>query len=471
VSGVEIPGGWRPARLPDIVFFQEGPGLRTYQYRNSGIPFLNIRTFVDERIDKSLCKYLDPAEVNAKYKHFLAKVGDVLVATSGSLGKMAIVREEDPPVLLNTSIMRFRSLDQAALDPRFKYWFLRSDVFFTQASSVATGSAQLDFGPPHLRQFVVPLPPPDDQSRIAKKLDRLFNRSKSARKELARVPALFERYKIAIMAAAFRGDTTVDWLAAHPAIRSTPLIVRTNGMTRKREGGSTAAETSIALPLPRTWRTVPVELIGEVILRRQRSPENHRGSHMRPYVRAANITWDGWDLSDVKEMNFEERDFKKFKLQPGDVLINEGSGSADEVGKPAVWNGEINNCCFQNTLIAVRPNATTPEYLYFVLLNAALSRAFVDEARGVNIHHIGRAGLAQFVIPVPPSEEQDEIVRRIKAAFSAIDKLAAKTSRATELLDRLDHATLAKAFRGELGDVSRSRDALHAVTLDQLQKP
>jgi len=177
---------------------------------------------------------------------------------------------------------------------------------------------------------------------------------------------------------------------------------------------------------------------------------------MRPYVRAANITWDGWDLSDVKEMNFDERDFKRFKLQPGDVLINEGSGSADEVGKPAIWNGEVRNCCFQNTLIAVRPHATTSEYLYFVLLNAALSRAFVDEARGVNIHHIGRAGLAQFVIPVPPSEEQQQIVRHIKAAFRAIGELIRDTSRAAQLLDRLDQATLAKAFRGELIEPSPS---------------
>jgi type I restriction enzyme S subunit len=164
-------------------------------------------------------------------------------------------------------------------------------------------------------------------------------------------------------------------------------------------------------------------------------------------VRAANITWEGWDLSDVKKMNFDKRDFEKFRLQPGDVLINEGSGSADEVGKPAIWNGEIRNCCFQNTLIAVRPLAATSEYLYFVLLNAALSKAFVDETRGVNIHHIGRAGLAQYVIPLPPREEQQEIVRRIKAAFGQVDRILCEVSRAAELLDRLDQATLAKAFR------------------------
>ena len=119
-------------------------------------------------------------------------------------------------------------------------------------------------------------------------------------------------------------------------------------MSRKegRDGGQLSKAK-----LPKKWKAVSIETVGEVILGRQRSPENHNGPHMRPYVRAANITWGGWDLSDVKKMNFDRRDFEKFRLQIGDVLINEGSGSAKEVGKPAIWNGEIEDCCFQNTLI------------------------------------------------------------------------------------------------------------------------
>jgi type I restriction enzyme, S subunit len=68
----------------------------------------------------------------------------------------------------------------------------------------------------------------------------------------------------------------------------------------------------------------------------------------------------------------------------------------------------------RNWLIAVRPHAATSQYLYFVFLNAVLSRAFVDETKGVNMHHIDRVGLAQFVVPLPPGEEQQKIVRRLK---------------------------------------------------------
>jgi len=76
--------------------------------------------------------------------------------------------------------------------------------------------------------------------------------------------------------------------------------------------------------------------IADVRLGRQRSPKNHTGSRMRPYLRAANVTWSGLELSDVKEMNFTEAESETYELRPGDVLVAEASGSASEVGKPAI---------------------------------------------------------------------------------------------------------------------------------------
>ena len=337
-----------------------------------------------------------------------------------------------------------------AILPTYLWLFVRQASFRKDAERHMTGAVgQRRVPAQYIKEAEIPLPPVPEQRRIVAKLDSLFKRSKIAREELAHIPRLVERYKLAILAAAFRGDATAAWRKAHSDIESASCLVDPTARKQRRREGSNAGAAS-SKQIPQTWKAVTVESTGEVILGRQRSPENHNGPNMRPYVRAANITWEGWDLSDVKKMNFDKRDFEKFRLRPGDVLINEGSGSADEVGKPAIWNGEIENCCFQNTLIAVRPHAATSEYLYFVLLNAALSKAFVDETRGVNIHHIGRAGLAQYVVPLPPREEQQEIVRRITAAFGQVDKIFFEISRAIELLDRLEQATLAKAFRGEL---------------------
>lgn len=182
--------------------------------------------------------------------------------------------------------------------------------------------------------------------------------------------------------------------------------------------------------LPAGWIWSRFDEIGSVSLGRQRSPANHSGPAMRPYVRAANITWTGLDLTDVKEMNFEEADFARFRLQPGDVLINEGSGSAAEVGKPAIWRGEIADCCFQNTILRVQPKFCSSEYVFNYIKLCAKSGHFVSSTQGVNIFHIGREGLARQVIPVPPAPEQRRIVAKI-------DSLSAKSKRARDHLDHI----------------------------------
>ena len=149
----DLPKGWKYVNFPEIIFFQEGPGLRKYQYREEGIPFLNIRTFVDEKINKELCNFLDPKEVEEKYQHFLVSENDILVATSGSIGKMAIAKFSDLPIMLNTSIMRFRPIDEQILIRGFLYYFLKSKHFFEQAEIAWTGTAQKNMGPSHIKTF------------------------------------------------------------------------------------------------------------------------------------------------------------------------------------------------------------------------------------------------------------------------------------------------------------------------------
>ncbi len=299
-----------------------------------------------------------------------------------------------------------------------------------------------------LSQPEVPLPPLAEQLRIVAKLDALTARTGRARADLDRVPALAVRCKQAGLAAAFRGGLTAEW-----------------------RGGShdeTPSPSPGPWTLPGKWQWHAMADVGEVGLGRQRSPENHQGPNMRPYIRAANVTWGGLALDDVKAMNFDAADYETFKLSSGDVLINEGSGSASEVGKPAIWRGEIDDCCFQNTLLRVRPNLCSSEYLYYFLLYTARAGMLVKETQGVNIFHIGKAGLSRLQVPVPPRAEQAEIVRRLEHALLEIDRLAVEAAAARTLLVRLDQGLLAKAFRGELVPQDPA-DEPAAVLLDRIQ--
>lgn len=146
--------------LTDVIFFQEGPGIRNWQYvyDGQGINFINIRCIRQEHdFDLSNANQISKEEAYGKYKHFLVEPGDILMSSSGTLGRYAIARSENLPLCMNTSVIRFRPLK----DPEayaFVYGYLTSQEFYSHLTNMSTGSAQVNFGPTHLKKIEVPLP-------------------------------------------------------------------------------------------------------------------------------------------------------------------------------------------------------------------------------------------------------------------------------------------------------------------------
>ena len=159
---------WRRVPFQEVVYFQEGPGIRHWQYRDEGVPFVNIRCLVDGRLDVSSMNRLDPVEVNEKYQHFLLDAGDYVVSSSGTIGRIAEVSEDDLPCMLNTSVIRMRSKEEEnLLNHRYLRYFLTSSLFQEQIHALAAGSVQVNYGPTHLNQMWMALPPMPEQRAIA----------------------------------------------------------------------------------------------------------------------------------------------------------------------------------------------------------------------------------------------------------------------------------------------------------------
>jgi len=196
--------------------------------------------------------------------------------------------------------------------------------------------------------------------------------------------------------------------------------------------------------LPSGWASCALKTIADVQLGRQRSPKNHNGPNMKPYLRAANVTWSGLALDDVKEMHFSPREAEAFRLRDGDILLSEASGSAREVGKPALWHGELAHCCFQNTLLRVRSPHVSAPYLLSFFKWLALSGQFARGSRGVGIHHLGAKALSEWSIPLAPRAEQDRIVAAIEEQFSRVDAGCVALESVAQKARRMRAATLSR---------------------------
>jgi hypothetical protein len=77
------------------------------------------------------------------------------------------------------------------------------------------------------------------------------------------------------------------------------------------------------------WPVRRLDSFAEVRLGRQRSPDHHEGADMRPYVRAANVGWDGLKLDDVKTMNFTDAEMSTYELKAGRPLAWRGIGKPE----------------------------------------------------------------------------------------------------------------------------------------------
>lgn len=163
---------------------------------------------------------------------------------------------------------------------------------------------------------------------------------------------------------------------------------------------------------------------------------------MRPYLRAANVGWDGLKLDDVFTMNFTDAEMSQYRLEPGDILLSEASGSALEVGKPALWEGQIAECAFQNTLIRVRPRDHEPRYLLHYFKWLAASGRTAAMSRGVGIYHLGQAAVAEAHVPQPPLDEQ----RRIAAVLDQTEGIRAARLAVVQKLDQLADAAFEASF-------------------------
>ena len=173
--------------------------------------------------------------------------------------------------------------------------------------------------------------------------------------------------------------------------------------------------------LPSGWTLVPVQDVGAVQLGRQRSPDRLTGQNNTRYLRAANIVERALDLEDVLEMDFTPGERERYRLRNGDVVLAEASGSSARVGRSALWSGEIEECCYQNTVIRFRPHATHPEYALLVFTHLAASGVFADAARGLGIQHLGARRFSRLGFPLPPAEEQLRIVSEARHRLGKLD--------------------------------------------------
>ncbi|QYM97479.1 restriction endonuclease subunit S [Dickeya ananatis] len=327
----------------------------------------------------------------------------------------------------------------------FGYYF-QTPSYRKSVSELSAGSNINNLKTRDLASQRFPLPPFAEQNRIVTKLEELLTDLDAGVAELMTAQKKLTQYRQSLLKAAVEGALTAQWRENNPATESGAQLLERILLERRArweakqlakfaEQGKTPPkgwqkkypepvqpDTTDLPQLPEGWVWASVQLLGDVQLGRQRSPEKMKGISPTPYIRAANITEAGIDLDDVLEMDFSEQERNVFQLQAGDVLLTEASGSAEHVGRPAIWPNIDGLYCFQNTVLRFKPQCVSSEFAFYSFLAMQKLGVFSKLSGGVGINHLSAGKFSKLPLALPASSEQAVIVKTLKSQLAGVEE-------------------------------------------------
>jgi type I restriction enzyme, S subunit len=472
-----LPPGWCWTTLATIAEIEGGITKDQKRQRTSSmreVPYLRVANVQRGYLDLGEVKTIlaDEQELEA----LRLKEGDILFTEGGDrdkLGRGWVWNGEIENCIHQNHVFRARPYPQL-LEPKFVSFHGNSfgQKWFTRTGKQTTNLASINKGV--LSRFPVPLAPLNEQLRIVEKIEELFSDLDAGVAALGSVKVKLKRYRAAVLRAAVEGRLSADWRDLHADVEPASALLRRILEDRRRrweeaqlaryaEAGKEPPKNwgskyrePVALgddtleELPRNWCWASVDQLGDVQLGRQRSPKNRSDRHPTKYIRAANITERGLDLSDVLDMEFLPHELENYRLVEGDIVLSEASGSPDQVGKATMWKNQIENCCFQNTVVRFRPLMIDSAFAQTVFRYCYFNKQFARVAAGVGINHLSSYKFCRMPFPLAPLDEQRQIVAEVAFHLSIVEQIEAQVDADLRRAARLRQSILKRAFEGRL---------------------
>lgn len=374
-------------------------------------------------------------------------------------GAFGIIPEELEGAIVTNDFLAF-DINEDEVERDFFNVFLQSPVFLEACIRASRGNTnrkrvEEDF----FLNYKVNLPPLPEQHQLIKQINRCRTNIATAQGEINRQQSLLAKLKQAILQEAIQGKLTADWRVAHPDVEPASqllqriqaekarLIAAKKLRSAKPLPKITAAEIPFEIPKGWVWRRTAD--IGIVISGLTKNAAK-RGGHKRvlPYLRVANVYANRLDLSDLQEIGVTDSEVEKLLLETDDLLVVEGNGSRDQVGRIALWDGSVDPCVHQNHVIKVRLGEpkVAPWALYWFLSPSGRTLIEKQARTSTGLYNLSTGKVANLPLPLPPLAEQATIVERVEALMTTCRALETEIEHSRTHAAHLLQAVLKEAF-------------------------
>ena len=474
-----IPSNWVWTRLGEIGEYKKGPfgsSLTKSMFVEKGIDTIKVyeQKNAIQKDDKIGNYYITKNYFLEAMTGFEVKPNDIIVSCAGTIGETYILPKNAEKGIINQALMKISLKDNIEKSYYLQYF----DYFLKEESKEKSKGTAMKNIPPFkvFKEFPFPLPPLNEQKRIVEKLDFLFEKTKRAKEIIEEIKIDIENRKISILDRAFKGTLTSKWRSENKTSDVKELLKSINEekikkweedcLQAEKDGNKKPKKPTITevkdmivpvdeqpYKLPDSWVWVRLGDLGDY----KKGPF---GSSLTKSM----FVEKGVDTIKVYEQkNAIQKDIKignyyitkdyfleamtGFEVKPNDIIVS----CAGTVGETYIIpnnaeKGIINQALMKITLIEQIHKKYYLEYFDYFLKEESRR-----QSQGTAIKNIPPFKIfKEFPFPLPPLEEQQEIVR-------VLDEVLENENKVKELLeleegiDILEKSILHKAFKGELG--------------------
>ncbi|MCP9841905.1 restriction endonuclease subunit S [Synechococcus sp. J7-Johnson] len=365
-----FPQGWCHAEIGELCELRNGRAFKSADWKETGVPIVRIQNLNNP---------------NAKFNYYQGPIdernrlqgGELLFAWSGTPGTSFGAHVwGGGEAVLNQHIFRV-DYDDGLIDKRF-FRFAINQKLNELIDNAHGGVGLRHVTKGKFEKTKVAVPPFNEQHRIAAKLDTTLASVEACRQRLDGVAAILKRFRQAVLAAATSGELTREWREER-------------------------AEPS--------WDTKALGQCGAVTGGITKNSSRIRMDQKKPYLRVANVYRNRLDLDDIAVVGVTEAEYLKTVLRAGDLLIVEGNGSLQQVGRVAIWQDDNLDCVHQNHLIRWRSYSMEPKWALYWLMSPIGRELLEKRAQtSTGLHTLSVSKVSGIPISTPSLSEQQRVI-------------------------------------------------------------
>ncbi len=468
-----LPKNWVVATLKEVTqYIQRGKGPK--YIIKSELPVINQKCIRWFGIQKEYLKYVDPAQWSSWAKERYVQVGDILWNSTGTgtIGRAAIINHLAPGekyvVDSHVTIVRPREIN-----PKYIHFWIMSPSVQGSIEAMQSGSTnQVELSKKAIETLPIPVAPSDQQKLIVAEIEKQFSRLDEAVAGLKRVKANLKRYKAAVLKAAVEGKLTEEWRKTHPDVEPASKLlgrilterrakwekselakIKEKGQRPKNENRKKRYKEA-ELPLLQEIFELPTNWVWTNLGQLSWSVKD--GPHYSPkysesglpFISGGNIRPEGIDFSTAKYISPELHAELSERCKPEyyDLLYTKGGTTG--IARINTEKRDFN--VWVHVAVLKLVDSIKRFYLQHTLNSPHCYRQSQKYTHGVGNQDLGLTRMIWITVPLPPLQEQEQIVAEVEGRMSVIDKLEAAVEANLIRAGRLRQSILEKAFSGRL---------------------